>query len=1404
MNSTATLRFAFFLSLYVASPLLWVSAQELSDAESVRSKSSLLYFQQYTVSNGLSSNEVSAIIQDKDGFIWMGTEDGLNQFDGYQFSVYKYDPDNPISLSDNIVLTLVIGSDSVLYVGTVSGLNLFDPKTRRVVRFLNDPEDSTSISHNSVEAIFEDSEGRIWIGTRNGLNLFDAETGFFTRYKHEPGNPYSISHNEVWSIVEDPFQSGSLWVGTRDGLNRLDTESGEFTRYVHDASQEGGVSDNRVRSLHVGGTIEPILWVGTHNGLLRYNPEQDRFSVFYSEPGNPHSLSNPIIEAIYTDEHGDVWVGTRHGLNRFLSDSLGFAQFFHNSGDPRSLVNDEIWDITSDRTGGIWVATQGGVSRFENAQFTVRQFENDADDPGSLSHNEVQWVYEDQAGFIWAGTRNGLNRIHPENYAITRFFHDPSNANSLSHDHIWGMQQDRAGFLWIGTNGGGVNRFDPTTERFKRYLHRPGDPSSLSDNRIRHVFLDREGVLWIATRNGLNRYDEATDTFTQFLHDPEEGSTLSHNNVRVVFEDRSGELWVGTNSGGLNRYDRDSNTFEWFLNDPYDSNSLSHNSVIDVYEDPFHDGVLWVGTWSGGLNRFDVSTRDFSYATQQNSSFPNNMIRGITSDRQGNVWVATNGGLASFRPSSETIAYRMDFRSVASLNGMPLRGLNDIHRTDSGELLVGSMNGLTILNPDGIRANPHPPQVVLTDFTLTTPTADSREPSVLTLPMLATDMITLLHTQNDFSFDFVGLHFANPSGNTFAYMLESYDSGWRLVGAQRRATYTNLTPGRYTFRVKAANGDGLWNEEGASVRLWIRPPWWKTTWANLLYVLLIGSTIYGVVRWRVWSLERRNNALELLVTERTVKVQEQAKKLRTLDEMKSRFFANISHEFRTPLTLVLGPLEELIRKKEDDVEQPVFRMMHRNVKRLLSLINELLDVSKLEAGRMRLKASKRDLIPFLRRVVFSFTPMAERKQISLDFRPEHEHIEMFFDMEKLEKVIVNLLSNAFKFTPEHGKIHVSVELNEHPEQVAIRVFDTGTGIPADQLPHIFDRFFQVDSSVTRRVEGSGIGLALSRELIELHGGTLSAESKEGFGSVFTAQLLTGDAHLAESDIFLDERLESDDNAPYGDWVDSGEESPSRSEGPGEHAPTVLVIEDYEDMRAYVRQVLQPYYQVEVAEDGQSGLNKARTLMPDLIICDVMMPVMDGYTLCKTLKSDKSYRDIPIVLLTARASDKNKLEGLEVGADDYILKPFDTTELLARAENLIQIRRILREHYSQEVIVGPSRVSVKSSDVEFLEKVRDIVEEHMGDASFGVPELADKIFLSRRQLHRRIRAVTNLSTVGYIRMMRLERAAQYLAQHAGTVSQIAHRVGFQDANYFSRLFSQTYGISPTEYMENRPQ
>ena len=1263
--------------------------------------------------------------------------------------------------------------DGYLWLGTNGGLVRFDGVRFKVYNTANTP----AIKSNRINALEVDKKGRLWIGAE-GYVMWRID-GLFQALK-TPGA------QEITLFFED--HDGSMWVAVEDILRHFDTELGY--RDVHTFEDP-----NTILSIYRDGMGH--LWVGTHFHLYQLVegelvPDRPLGGVMVEEKvhaitstslqvywvGTPQKLlhiekghvgavleedtyNTPIQDILLVDRKGNLWAQTNQGL--YLIEKTGDA-----FADPRLIEPiPDIGSIFEDREGNLWVGSYtGGLFRFTTQRI------------GTLSAHEeegpnMQAIMEARDGSMWLGEGcAGVSRRQEGRVATYR------KADGLTSECVWSLAEDSDGNVWVGTWGGGLYQW--TEGRIKKVETAFVNPDAV----ILVIYEDRRGALWLGMLKHLVRVDPdgSHRVFTT-------ADGLPHGDIRHIYEARNGDLWFGTR-GGMARLSGDT----WTAYTTEDG--LSHDYVRAFYEDD--EGTIWVGTYGGGLNRFkDGRFTRFTMA----DGLGDDTISRIFEDEHGRLWVSGNLGISSI-PKAQLHAFAAG--EIARLNpavyneadGMPHRETNGGFQPAgwqrrNGEMWFPTQAGVAIVDVDQLTINEIPPPVHIEEVRVDGVVRDPTSPLVL-------DVST-----RNIEIDYTGSSFVDPEHVQFRYRLLGVEDQWHDVGGRRTAYFTNLKSGRYTFQVSASNNDGVWNTEGARLSLLIPTPWWRTRWAYVSYVLVVLLGLWGYVQGRTRTLERRREETEALLAARTQELREKTEQLQALDETKSRFFANISHEFRTPLTLAIGPLEDARAGRhgvfssglKDAIDQALL-----NNRRLLRLVNQLLDVARLEALELQLHVRPVDLNVFLDNIARAFVPLAERKHITWTRTLPEEPLHLSADPDRLEKVVTNLLSNAFKFTPEHGRI--ALTLHSTGEAVVIKVRDTGPGIPAEHLPKIFDRFHQVDTGTAQA--GTGIGLALAKELVALHGGDIAVESEEGFGTTFTVTLPTGAAHLEEAGHVVDLQPTTPPFPPLAEMatavVSKGDEAPKHDEEEDEDRLTILVVDDNAEIRAYVKGHLREMYRVVEAVDGAEGLALARAITPDLILSDVMMPELDGYGFCRAVKTDPELDFIPVILLTAKASPESKIEGLAEGADDYLIKPFSTDELKARIRNLIAQRQRLRERFqAARPAFSQPPLDVQASDTLFLNRLQEIVEAHLADEAFTVEAMAEAAGVGRSQLYRRMQELVGCSPSAYLWQLRLEKAAHLLVGQAGTVSEVAYAVGFKSVPHFTRRFRAHFGCSPTAYV-----
>jgi signal transduction histidine kinase/ligand-binding sensor domain-containing protein/DNA-binding response OmpR family regulator len=1349
-----------------------------------------LQFTHLTSEDGVASNTIFSILQDNKGFLWFGTYDGLSRYDGYNFYTYRTIEGDSTSISEDKIRTMIKDKEGNLWIGTwQNGLNKFDPGTEKFTRYLHNEDNPNTVSSNAIISLWEDKAGNIWIGTvGGGLNKFDPKSKKFYHYLYDPDDPSSLSSNIVYSIYED--RDGILWVGTGDdGLNRFDKVTESFTSYKNDPANSKSISDNWIISLYEDRS--GVFWIGTHDGGLNKFDKRSNEFIRFSKSSDQSVCSNEI-NSLFEDSQGIFWVGTGDaGLNIFDRQKGELTCYTYNSSDPRGLNDNTVVSICEDRSGILWFGTwNGGINKYNKFEKKFKTISHNTDDLYSLSANSIFSIYLDSFGDLWVGTDiSGLNRRSSNSNKFIHYINNPDDPYSLSNNTINSICEDSKGNIWIGTDGGGLNRYDRTTNRFTHFRHDPDDPSTISSDRISQIFLDSKGNLWIGVQvGGFDKLPKDASGVIHYKHDPDNPNSINPDMIFDFNEDKEGNLWIGTHGGGLVKFIVDAEKFVHFRNDPQNPSSLSSDVITVIHIDK--KGNIWVGTDGGGLNKFD-SVKETFKRFKEKDGLPNNVICGILEDERGKLWISTYKGLSCFDPIKE------NFRNFGVEDG--LQGLEfnywAYHKGRNGQMyFAGSTNGLNVFYPDSIKDNQTIPPVLLTSFQLLhKPVSIGYDSSwgrtILERSISETKLLELNHADNIISFEFAALDFRNPQRNQYAYFLKGFDKNWTYTDATKRyVTYTNLEPGEYLFRVKGSNSDGIWNEAGTSLKIIIHPPWWATWWSYILYGATIILIVIGV---REYDLRRQRLKHQLELEH------EHAVKLEEIDSIKSRFFANISHEFRTPLTLILGPAFKIKTECKDENLTKQAGLIQRNANRLLELINQLLDLSKIEAGKLKLCVSKGNLASFVKGISMAFDSIAEKKDIRFKVKIQREKIEAYFDKDKMEKIITNLLSNAFKFTLEGGEITISLTISDD-NTAKIIVHDNGVGISNRDLPKIFDRFFQAYNTQTKEHEGTGIGLALTKELVELHKGKISIYSQEGDWTEVTIELPLGKEHFSEDQIIEQEEQEvGEKEIIISDFVSDRITDEDFDEATTEKN-IVLIVEDNPDVREYIREALIHEYNIAQAVNGEQGLRKAERIIPDLIVSDVMMPKMDGIEMLKQIKNDAKTSHIPVILLTAKSEQTDKLEGLGLGAEAYLTKPFDTKELQVRIKSLIEQRQKLQMLFSKgEISFNRQEKKLGKLDEDFMNKVLNVINTHLSEEEFSIEQFGKEAGMSRSQIHRKLKALTGKSPSVYLRSIRLSKAKQMIRRREATISEISYKVGFSSPAYFSRCFREEFGYPPSE-------
>ena len=1302
------------------------------------------YFKNLSIRNGLSQNTVNAILQDRKGFMWLGTKDGLNRYDGLSFRKFKHDAANPRSIGNSFITSLYEDFNGNIWVGTDAGVYIYYPEKEAFEEFDCQSLEKTRIER-SVSMIAGDKQGRVWIAVEaQGMFCYDARQKLLRNY------PLSEISSNIKCFTFD--SGGTLWLGFYgDGLYYSKDNLATVHPYgsPEDGKREfeGGVITKIVQGnyncLYIGSVKEGVSELNLTSGQVR--------NLLAIDESGESIFCRDLLP--YSDN--ELWIGTESGIYIY---NLRTAQFIHLRAslyDSYSLSDNAIYALYKDREEGLWIGSYFGGVDYYPRQYTYFAKYYPKNIANSLHGKRVREFCRADDGTLWIGTEDGgLNHFNPK----TKEFHffEPS----AGFTNIHGLCMDGS-HLWVGTFSKGLRVIDTRTGVVLRTYTEGHTPHSLNDNSIFSICRTSAGEIYLGTLFGLLRYNRTQDNFDCI---PE----LNGKFVYDIKEDSYGNLWLATYANGAYCYDVSARRWKNYVFDAEDEKSLPYDKVLSVFEDSYRQ--IWLTTQGGGFCLFHPDTETFTrYGLKD--GLPNDVVYQIVEDDDRFLWLTTNNGLVRFDPKT------MEMKVFSTANGLPTNQFNyrSGFKDEAGNIYLGSINGFVAFDPRTFAENRQVPAVAITDFLLFNKEVSVGETdSPLKSSITFSDKVVLTADQNSFSFRIAALSYQAPRMNKLMYKLEGFDEGWLTIGESPLVTYSNLGYGDYVFKVKASNSDGVWNEQETSLHLSILPPFYLSGWAYCFYVLFfMGCLVCVIFYFKRRNYRKQHRQMEMLEQE----------KEREVYHAKIDFFTNVAHEIRTPLTLIKGPLENIILKKEVDSEtKEDLYIMKQNTERLLNLTNQLLDFRKTETRGFRLNFTECDVVPVLRETYFRFTSLAKQKGLDFILELPQECFMADVNQEALTKIISNLLNNGVKYASTY--LRISLETDE--KVFHIRTFNDGEMIPDTMKEEIFKPFVRLDKE-DEVTTGTGIGLALSRSLAELHQGSLMMEKGEEVNCFCLTLPVNQDSTITLSA----ENVSQVEENSCG-WEQ--EETDTK-----EKKPMILVVEDNPDMLAFIRKQLTTEYSVLTAMNGIEALAVLDNHYVNLVVSDVMMPQMDGFELCKTIKSDLSYSHIPVVLLTAKTNIQSKIEGLELGADAYIEKPFSVEYLLANISSLIHNREKLRQTFAKSPFVAANTMALTKADEEFIWKLNDIIQANLHNPEFSMEDMADALKMSRSSFYRKIKGVLDLSPNEYLRLERLKQAAQLLKEGKSRVNEICYTVGFNSPSYFSKCFLKQFGVLPKDFI-----
>ncbi|WP_163324606.1 hybrid sensor histidine kinase/response regulator [Draconibacterium mangrovi] len=1379
-----TLQFLFVIALLFL-PALGSQAVSIPGNEPYK-------FMHININDGLSNNEIKVILKNKQGFMWFGTAQGLNRYDGSGFKTFLHDINDSTSIPFNGIEYLFEDFDGRLWLRSYSEFTVYDP----VLESFSAPGENyhnTNIPISGLQSFFIDSKNNTWLLNSN-----------YGMYKYNPANQ-TVDSIQFVSKIDRPNYDNSLSYITEDTHHMIWVVSkvGELLQINPETKQTEQTFFLGEEVLNEFNTFQ--LFIDSDNDIWIYSPglpygvffldHQTKKISTYTQSSSTFKLSTNMVSSVLEDNNGAIWIGTDHGgINILNKQDKTITVLQNNSQNPLGIAQNSITNLYRDNEDIIWAGTyKKGISYYHKNLIHFNHYRYSAEVENSLPYNDVNCFVEDNRGNLWIGTNGGgLIYFNRNNNTFKSYLHDANDPNSISANVIVALHIDNKGTLWAGTYQGGLNRFNGST--FKHYLHIPENPNSLSDNRVWSIFEDSKQNLWVGTLNGgLNLFNRTNEQFIHYTSS--DINSVGSNFIMSIMEDSEQNLWLGT-SDGLDVLNLNTKRFTHYSPDPSTPGQLSDNNANDIHEDV--RGLIWVAT-TQGLNVLNKTQGTFKVFTEADG-LANSNIKTIQEDENGNLWIATLKGISKI--SVENYSHQLpinqlevDVENFGLQDGLQGNEFNQkaAYRTRSGELIFGGANGFNLFKPEDIVVQTPDEKIVLTNFKVFNQNIKVNEPFrkriILDKSITYSNQISLKHKENVFSVEFTALSYFHPEKNTFQYQLSGFNDEWLEVNrGMHELTFTNLNSGEYQLRIRVSNDNSNWREMTPPLSINILPPFWETSYAYLLYILIIAGLLF--ITWKILA-ERQRLKFEAEQEHR------EAERIHLVDTLKTKFFTNISHEFRTPLSLIIAPIDKLIEHSKNDDDKKHLILIQRNARRLLAMVNQLLDFRKMELQKIKVNKDWGEIIGFIQEISASFEDLMESKNITFSFSSNHKSLYTYFDKDKTDKIFTNLLTNACKFTNSGGKIGMDINLNSSAEKpvLTVKVSDTGIGIAPEQQMQIFNRFYQTDHSGTEINQGSGIGLSMVKEYVTLLGGDVNVESQLNEGSRFTVEIPVD--LFTEEEIAANKELEVTERKTYKQPTSTTSEKVPAYD---REKKTLAIVEDSSDLRFYLKENFKDRYNIIEAENGAEAWAGFEKQLPDIVISDVMMPEMNGVELCTKIKSNRKTKHIPVILLTAKTDTAPVVEGYESGADAYLTKPFDFKVLESRIENLLRLREQLRVSFQSMTGLNPEKIKVDSEDEKFIKKALKIVEDNISEASFTVEDFGAEMAMSRVSLYKKLLALTDRTPIEFIRVIRLKRAAHLLETSQLSVSEVAYRVGFNNPRYFSKYFSKEYEMLPSEYIE----